>query len=146
MSNPFKKGDKVVARDLHDGLHGPTGYVFTVGSVRNESLVVLDTPHSGPTPWHIDNLRAAIAGQDYDVPVTEVNQTNTGHLPDGSSVQKHSAGPIYPCVITLRDARLKGTTLFDYGLTSPRNRDHIWFSTLEAAHAVADIIKKDIAS
>ena len=70
---------------------------------------------------------------------------NIGHLADGSGVQKHSAGPIYPCVIVLRDKRLKGTGLFDYGLTSPRNHAPVWFSTLEAAHAVADIINKDIA-
>lgn len=29
--------------------------------------------------------------------------TYQGHLPDGSSVQRHSAGPLYPAVIGVRE-------------------------------------------
>lgn len=144
MSNPFKAGDKVVRlNDTHDGVR--PGDIGTVIESTHRGLRL-----EGGTQGYVHqphNLRAAIAGQDY--PATPLVGTqivaNSGHLADGSSVQKHSAGPIYPCVITLRDKRLKGTGLFDYGLTSPRNPGPLWFSTLEAAHAVADIINKDIA-
>lgn len=198
MSNPFKRGDKVVRiNDDHGNFKvGALGTVVEV-SVRG---IKLDGDVRGFT-HQPRNLRAAIAGRDYDIPsplqlkvgdkvecsdgwtpnnspmtVTRVEgdrvytdncqftesawrantlrlaavptaqpEANSGHLPDGSGVQKHSAGPIYPCVIVLRDKRLKGTGLFDYGLTSPRNPEPLWFSTLEAAHGVADIINKDIA-
>jgi hypothetical protein len=148
MSNPFKVGDKVTARNHIDGTHAKIGAVFTVVRVYGDLVDLQDDlcfyRRAGPSKWHCDHLRAAIAGQDYEAP-TPQPEANSGHLSDGSSVQKHSAGPIYPCVITLRDKRLKGTGLFDYGLTSPRNPEPLWFSTLEAAHGVADIINKDIA-
>ena len=153
MNNPFKVGDKVMRREewCIYSFAGHEHTVFTVecvGRSWGEHVVWLDNE---PNPeyndgWLPHRMRAAIAGRDYDVPDYDVPaQPNTGHLPDGSSVQKHSAGPIYPCVITLRDKRLKGTGLFDYGITSPRNPEPAWLSTLEAAYAVADIINKDIA-
>ena len=198
MSNPFKTGDKVVRLNAtHDGVK--PGDVAVVASVDGVGLCALEGGSLGFRHQSY-NLRAAIAGHDYDIPappfkvgdkvecsdgwtpnsspmtVTKVAgdrvytdncdhtespwyahtmrlaavtapqpEANSGHLPDGSGVQKHSAGPIYPCVIVLRDKRLKGNGLFDYGLTSPRNHVPIWFSTLEAAHTVADIINKDIA-
>lgn len=141
MSNPFKTGDKVVRLNYDHGAF-KVGDVMTVKSVlTHDKTTVIEGDEEGYTHATI-NLRAAIAGKDYAVPQTEAN---SGHLADGSSVQKHSAGPIYPCVIVLRDKRLKGTGLFDYGLTSPRNPEPLWFSTLEAAHDVAGIINKDIA-
>lgn len=144
MSNPFKTGDKVVRlNDTHDGVR--PGDIATVEEV-TPGGVVLQGGRPGFKHQQV-NLRAAVAGQDYQLytPAGDPPTANSGHLADGSSVQKHSAGPIYPCVITLRDKRLKGVGLFDYGLTSPRNGAALWFSTLEAAYAVADIINKDIA-
>lgn len=41
-----------------------------------------------------------------------------GHMPDGSSVQRHSAGPLYPCVIY---AQQRGDALA-YGVISPENQ------------------------
>lgn len=149
MSNPFKKGDKVVARPGCDGVHAKHGAVFTVYRVQGDHVdvrpdVCFFRPE-GPANWHYCHLRAAVAGQDYPVPGGHSQAAEyLGHLSDGSSVQKHSAGPIYPCVIRLRDQRLGGGTLFDYGVTSPRNQEPLWLSTLEAATALANIINKDL--
>lgn len=141
MANPFKTGDKVVRLNYDHGKF-KVGDVMTVKRVRtHDEAAVIEGDGEKYTHDPI-NLRAAIAGKDYAVPQPEAN---SGHLADGSSVQKHSAGPIYPCVISLRDKRLKGGGLFDYGVTSPRNHEPVWLSTLEAVHAVADIINKDIA-
>ena len=158
MSNPFKVGDKVMARNALAGTHAPASTVFTVRRIHGTHVDLHEdrafrSRGNGPLNWHHEGLRAAIAGVDYPLPTGHGvaaerlghAEANSGHLADGSSVQKHSAGPIYPCVITLRDKRLKGVGLFDYGLTSPRNNLPLWLSTLEAAHAVADIINKDIA-
>lgn len=139
MSNPFKRGDKIVRlNEDHDGVR--VGEIAEVAEVTPRGVALVGGSRGFSHQPH--NLRAAIAGQDYPAPQPAAN---SGHLSDGSGVQKHSAGPIYPCVITLRDKRLKGAGLFDYGLTSPRNPEPLWFSTLEAAHGVADIINKDIA-
>ena len=53
-----------------------------------------------------------------------------GHLPDGSSVQRHSAGPLYPYVIA---ARQHGSAL-EWGVTGPDTDGYIWVG----AHADAD--------
>lgn len=76
-------------------------------------------------------------------PMTEQLDCYQGHLPDGSSVQKHSAGPLYPCVLIFRDARL-GREKYDVGVVTPRNQEPLWFSTFDAAVEVAQAIKKDL--
>ena len=138
MNNPFKIGDKVVRLNYGQGN-------FAVGDVGEVIRVTgLRVALRGDTPeyvHHIENLRAAIAGQDYDVPASE---PNTGHLPDGSSVQKHSAGLLYPCVLILRDKRLHGEGKYDVGVISPRNPEPIWCSSTDAAVAVAVAIKADL--
>lgn len=142
--NPFRVGDKVVENmhrtrtDIHK-----IG-VATVVLLEGRDFVHVDRGsqneyHRGNTRWHVENLRAAIAGIDYPVHQPE---TNSGHLPDGSSVQKHSAGPLYPCVLVIRDGKLGGA--YDYGVISPRNQEPLWLSNPEAATAVANIIKKDL--
>lgn len=172
MNNPFKVGDKVKenmwpGRDLHR--------IDVATVVQVEGLfVIVDKPslseyHRGSTRWHHDNLRAAIAGQDYPLPAATTKdplagavarvctppEANSGHLPDGSSVQKHSAGPLYPCVLTFRDARLNGRVWnedlkahvkakYDVGIISPRNYEPLWFSTFDRAVSVATAIKEDL--
>lgn len=158
MNNPFKVGDKVV-RLRSD--HGN----FTVGQVGEIARL---TPHGARCVLIGDlagfahdpaNLRAAVAGQDY--PLSKPDgldafiTANSGHLPDGSSVQKHSAGPLYPCVLTFRDARLNGRVWnedlkahvkakYDVGVISPRNPEPLWFSTFDRAVSVATAIKEDL--
>lgn len=163
MNNPFKVGDKVV-----ENLWGGSSNLHKIGVATvvrvDAQWVTLDTPskneyHAGGTRWHYENLRAAIAGQDY--PLSKPDgfdafiTANSGHLPDGSSVQKHSAGPLYPCVLTFRDARLNGRVWnedlkahvkakYDVGVISPRNPEPLWFSTFDRAVGVATAIKEDL--
>jgi len=54
--------------------------------------------------------------------------TYQGHLPDGSSVQKHSAGGAYPYVLVLRDSQRPGAK-FDWGLIGPGIDKTLWFLT-----------------
>lgn len=98
----------------------------------------------GNCSYDADKFRAAIAGRDYQAlpPVSAGVSHYAGHLPDGSSVQKHSAGPLYPCVLVLRDGTLGGK--YDHGVISPRNQEPLWFSNHEAAVSVAEILKKDL--
>lgn len=56
-----------------------------------------------------------------------------GHLPDGSSVQRHSAGGLYPFVVYAQEtpAGLK------YGVIEP-GRDGILIGSYDLAHAWAE--------
>jgi hypothetical protein len=148
MNNPFKIGDKVVRLNWDHG-NFKVGDVGEVIKVSSDLRVALrsDAPQFA---HRIENLRAAIAGQDYGVPAPDYENfnavlgPNTGHLPDGSSVQKHSAGLLYPCVLILRDKRLHGEGKYDVGVISPRNPEPIWCSSTDAAVAVAVAIKADL--
>lgn len=143
MRNPFKVGDKVVRLPewRRTALWVCDGEVHTVeeadyyrdGSPRIRLQGV-------DSAWDAARFRAAIAGRDY--PVCIQPEANSGHLSDGSSVQKHSAGPLYPCVIAMRDGILGGK--YDYGVISPRNQEPLWLSTHETAVSVAETIKKDL--
>jgi hypothetical protein len=148
MNNPFKVGDKVVRRleECNHSWAGEEGVVCTVIDVAPGGDIRLSYRPANASKlfdgwWMAERFRAAIAGQDYDVPSTA---PNTGHLPDGSSVQKHSAGLLYPCVFILRDKRLHGRGEFDVGVISPRNPEPIWCSSTDAAVAVAVAIKADL--
>lgn len=148
-SHPFKRGDKVVRLAEHYNADWTLGNtVCTVLSTAfyyysGEPSVFL-YEDGGTRSYDADRFRAAIAGQDYPAlpPVSAGVAHYAGHLPDGSSVQKHSAGPLYPCVIAMRDGILGGK--YDYGVISPRNQEPLWLSTHEAAMLVAETIKKDL--
>lgn len=159
MSNPFTKGDKVVRREAfrHASFAGEDGTrVYTVAGTRDSGapgfadLLLKEHParagdYTGG--WDSSKFRAAIAGQDYPLSVTRAvgpleYAPNIGHHPDGSGVQQHSAGPLYPCVIAMRDGKLGGK--YDYGVMSPRNSEPLWLSNHEAAVELALIIKKDL--
>lgn len=51
-----------------------------------------------------------------------------GHLSDGSSIQRHSAGGLYPYVIA---ARQSGSKL-EYGVVTPGGQ-YIWTGTYDSA-------------
>lgn len=58
------------------------------------------------------------------------NSTYQGHLNDGSSVQKHSAGGLYPCVIYAQET----PTGLQYGIITPHDQK----GTLHGTHAAAE--------
>lgn len=60
-----------------------------------------------------------------------------GHLPDGSSVQAHSAGPVYPFVVYGRT--VNGTMYWE--VLGPGVEDYIRFETGEDAQACANNLK-----
>lgn len=150
MSNPFKVGDKVMRHPLALGFsfadHKRT--VFTVVAAIDDNVKISPLPHDEDDGvWWAVNFRAAIAGQDYPVPAAETGSASTdvyqGHLPDGSSVQAHSAGGLYPVVLVYRD-KVGGPNAdgkYDVGVISPKNQDPIWFKSSDAAIAVAEAIK-----
>lgn len=147
MSHPFKKGDKVVRLPAYQyGLWvlGVSVYTVTEADYYRDGtprVFVESVPGHHPA----DKFRAAVAGQDYDVP-TQRTDVYQGHLPDGSSVQAHSAGGLYPVVLTYRD-KAGGPNAdgkYDVGVISPKNQDPIWFKSSDAAIAVAEAIKANL--
>lgn len=68
-----------------------------------------------------------------------MSTTYQGHMPDGSSIQRHSAGGAYPYVLVLRDSQRPGAK-FDWGLIGPGIDDPLWFATSSSwDRAVSDI-------
>jgi len=53
------------------------------------------------------------------------NSTYQGHLNDGSSVQKHSAGGMYPCVLYFKHEH--------YGIITPDNQAGTLYESYDAA-------------
>lgn len=147
MSHPFKTGDKVVRLPGHrNGMWCVGAAVVTVTEAGYYSdgtpRIVVDAVIG---TYDADKFRAAIAGQDYDV-ATKRTDVYQGHLPDGSSVQAHSAGGLYPVVLTYRD-KAGGPNAdgkYDVGVISPKNQDPIWFKSSDAAIAVAEAIKANL--
>lgn len=147
MSHPFKKGDKIVRLPDYQTFRWARG--AEVVTVTDACYYTDGTPavyvSGGTGPYYADKFRAAIAGQDYDVP-TQRTDVYQGHLPDGSSVQAHSAGGLYPVVLTYRD-KAGGPNAdgkYDVGVISPKNQDPIWFKSSAAAIAVAEAIKANL--
>lgn len=60
-----------------------------------------------------------------------------GHLPDGSSVQRHSAGALYPYVIICR-----GGGELSWGFIGPDTDGEVWCCSSEAAYSVAGEFKR----
>lgn len=144
MNHPFKTGDKVVRLPI------PRDPVWTLGRAVVTVTIADCYPNDKPRiyldgvfgAYDADKFRAAIAGQDYDVPAkrTDVYQ---GHLPDDSSVQAHSAGGLYPFVLVWRDKR-NGPDAhgkYDVGVIGPTNQDPIWCKSIDHAIAVAGALK-----
>lgn len=158
-NNPFKAGDKVVRKTswCFGAFTGHEATVFTVHAAMKvmgcNDLLLVDGPQAASGyagPWDSSKFRAAIAGQDYPVPAPETGPASTavyrGHLPDGSSVQAHSAGGLYPVVLVYRD-KASGPNAdgkYDVGVISPKNQGPIWFKSSDAAIAVAEAIKANL--
>ena len=84
---------------------------------------------------------------DYPLPDAEGYSeaaANSGHLSDGSSIQKHSAGGLYPVLIWHRDKKLPGVGKYDVGLTWPDQAATVWFRDYDSAINVAEAIKESL--
>ena len=151
VSNPFKAGDKVVYYKGNECNYA-TGSVLDVVAVAREHVICAQRYVSGLIPLtglpHT-HFRAAIAGVDYPATKRDDNlplgvAPNSGHLSDGSSVQKHSAGGLYPVVIWHRDKTLPGAGKYDVGLTWPDQAEPVWFRDYDSAINVAEAIKESL--
>lgn len=60
-----------------------------------------------------------------------------GHLNDGSSVQKHSAGGIYPCIVYSQET----PSGRKWGLITPENQDGTLYNSYEHAVRMGIIYK-----
>lgn len=59
-----------------------------------------------------------------------------GHLPDGSSIQRHSAGELYPYVIICR-----GADTLEWGFIGPDTNGPIWTGGSKKTQLTAEIYK-----
>lgn len=64
-----------------------------------------------------------------------------GHVADGSSIQKHSAGGLYPYVLVVRDAKL-GEGSYDWGVMGPDIKDVAWYGRHSHAVEMASHFKR----
>lgn len=139
MSNPFKVGDWVVS--MCSGTDIQEGGLYKVTAVEGDIISFLDdvgyTRHR-----HYIEYDAAIYGQNCpraDKPI----QANTGHMPDGSGIQLHSAGGHYPYVLVYRDKKQYCDEFgrYDVGVIGPQNQTPLWFKSLNHAVRVIETMK-----
>lgn len=71
-----------------------------------------------------------------------------GHLPDGSGIQAHSCGGLYPYVLAYRDKKggPDNHGKYDCGLIIPGAAEPIWFVDMDTAVAVAELCKKGMVA
>lgn len=145
MSNPFKAGDFVVSLEsgkdlsvvaLESGKDLSLGGVYLVKEVHGDWITHADNV-GHPRNRLYTRYRAAIAGQDYMVP-TAIQPS--GHHPDGSGVQKHSAGGLYPYVLCYRDSKEAGRK-YDVGIIGPGIKHVVWCKSYDAAVDVTLLLK-----
>lgn len=154
LSAPFKAGDRVVALDTAQGLLVP-GQVYTVSVISRQRhgdprVIINGLYADGRVPCsglEYYNFRAAVAGQDYDIPKPPITFADKaeylGHCEDGSSVQKHSAGGLYPYTLSFRDNQDPHSKhKYDVGLTGPRIVGTTWLRSVDHAVEVALALKK----
>lgn len=144
MTCPFKVGDKVVASGKYKGMALRPGKVYTVQKVQRLRVTIEGRYESGELPISglgFSCFRAAVAGVDYPLPPNDLYPS--GHLADGSSVQKHSAGELYPYVVAYRDSTDPHSSRnYDVGLIGPRVVGTAWFTSFDDAVAAAMALKK----
>lgn len=68
------------------------------------------------------------------------NQMYAGHHQDGSGIQNHSVGPLYPYVVGVRERNIDGTLIRSWILLGGKIRGELEFRTekdaVEAAHTL----------
>ena len=101
-----------------------------------------------PNGWHLKKFGR---GHDsYSLTLVERATPATGepayagHHPDGSSIQNHSAGPLYPYVLIWRDKKggPDANGKYDVGVMGPRITGTMWCPSLDDAVKIAEIIKE----
>lgn len=109
-ATPFKVGDKLRYIGTAVGFY-EAGQVVTVRTVRGVDVVCAEPYADGGAPvlgLRASNFEAVSTlptGHSIAAERLGPAEANSGHLADGSSVQKHSAGPLYPCVLVWRDKK-----------------------------------------
>ena len=84
--------------------------------------------------WHYDNLVAVI-----DEPEPAQLQPS-GHMPDGSGIQRHSAGELYPYVLMYRDSKVPGRK-YDIGIVGGKLLDTCWVPDSDTAISIIETLK-----
>lgn len=136
----FKPGDRVRRRRAwHDGM-----------SPGDEDVVV-EFLHTSGSGWHLEKFGKGHAGHNLDLverakPATG-ESAYAGHHPDGSSIQKHSAGPLYPYVLVYRDKKggPDASGKYDVGVIGPKHEGTIWCKDFNQAVALAEHLKDSTA-
>lgn len=130
--NPFKVGDRVLTPwERYPGVYA----VLEIDGAQCR----IDDGSTDPW-WHWDNLKAAVCGVDYD---THLEVQPTGHHADGSGIQNHSCGEMYPYVTIYRDkpAGRNADGRYDVGVLGPRNQDPIWCRSFDHAVKLIETLK-----
>lgn len=146
MDNPFKVGDLVVSLEAATDID--EGGVYTVRGVDADLISYRDNGGVLRRRYW-DSHRAAVEGQDYTArtlvpPLAaascEGDLQPSGHHPDGSGVQKHSAGGMYPYVLCYRDSKAAGRK-YDVGIIGPRLLDTCWVAGMDEAVSIINALK-----
>lgn len=134
MHNPFKVGDIVRPR------HERSWPAFESGA-RTARVERVDGSLCRVTAdtrlWHYENLVAVINEPE------PAQLQPSGHMPDGSGIQRHSAGGHYPYVLVYRDKKQYCDEFgrYDVGVIGPQNQTPLWFKSLNHAVRVIESMK-----
>lgn len=133
----FQPGDRVRRRlAWHNGM-----------SPGDEDVVV-EFLHTSGSGWHLEKFGKGHAAHNLDLVERAKPATGepvyAGHHPDGSSIQNHSAGPLYPYVLIWRDKKggPDAHGKYDVGVIGPRISGPVWFNSLDGAVKIAEVLKE----
>lgn len=134
----FKPGDRVRRRrqTWHNGME-PGDEDVIIGFIAGHAA-----------GWHLEKFGKGHASRSLDLVERATPATGepvyAGHHPDGSSIQNHSAGPLYPYVLVWRDKKggPNANGKYDVGVMGPRIAGIAWCPSLDDAVKIAEIIKE----
>lgn len=131
MSNPFKVGDIVRPR------HKRAWPAFESGA-KTARVVRVDghlcEVSADTRMWHYENLEAVTNEPE------PVQLQPSGHMPDGSGIQRHSAGELYPYVLIYRDSKVQGRK-YDIGVIGGKLLDTCWVPDIDTAISIIETLK-----
>lgn len=131
MSNPFKVGDMVRPR-VKLGWYTFNSGASTARVVRVDGHLCEVT--ADIRMWHYENLEAVINEPE------PVQLQPSGHMPDGSGIQRHSAGELYPYVLVYRDSKVQGRK-YDIGVIGGKLLDTCWVPDSDTAISIIETLK-----
>lgn len=133
----FKPGDRVRRkRAWHSGMEP------------GDEDVVVGFHDGPPVGWQLEKFGYGHSGRNLELVERAKPATGepvyAGHHPDGSSIQNHSAGPLYPYVLVWRDKKggPDANGKYDVGVMGPRITGTMWCPSLDDAVKIAEIIKE----